>query len=331
MRVAILPTGRMELLGVPRALAALFPDHEFYGISQRRGDAEPSNSRRRSARASSAPASQRPVDVEPFDSFTSSGQELTRTQKNPNLVEIVEQMTSELVPGRRGHPPDLLFVLEDLELPNRHQPELVVQVFRDATLRHLALLESTDPGLANRVAQALRSKASFHLATPMIEAWLFADPNGPRNAGVPADRLPPNWESERDPEAFLTRDPAFLADDGSTCTAWHALSRAKKKTHKLGWNKEQRESHPKAFLSWLCRDPAEKNCSRYRESHEGADALAALDWEEALRLPEHCTYLRALVEDLADGLGETLRLPGGSVSPHTDRRVRRQPPVLRNI
>lgn len=303
MRVAILPTGRMELRGVPRALAALFPDHEFYCVSKR--------------------------PDEPFDSFTSLG--LTPTEPNGNVEKIVGAMAGELVPGRNGYAPDLLFVLDDLELANLHQPEVVVQVFRDATVRHLNKLASIDPKDAAKVAQALQSKASFHLATPMTESWLFADPNGPRNAGVPGDRLPANWESAGDPEAFLTQDPAFLADDCSTCTAWHALSKAKKKDHKPGWSKAQRESHPKAFLAWLCRDPAEKNCSRYRESHEGADALAALDWDEALGSPEHCTYLRALVEDLADGLGETLALPAGHVSQHTDHRARRQPPVLRNI
>lgn len=312
MRVGILGTGQMESRGVPAALRALFPSHDFYSVFAN------------------------PRDSKPFDSFTSSGRALTRAQDNPNLVEIVEGMAAELVPGRRGMgAPDLLIVLDDVELANRHQPEVVVQVFRDATARHLAGLAAMDPARASRVAQALRSRASFHLATPMIESWLFADPDGPRNAGVPANRLPPNWQSAGDPEAFLTQDPAFLADDCSTCTAWHALPERKKKAHRPGWNKAERERHPKALLAWLCRDPAEKNCIRYRETHEGADALAALDWAAALRSPEHCTYLRALLEDLADGLGETLetlKLPaGGRVSPHTDHRARRPSPVLRNI
>lgn len=308
MRVAILPTGRMEFRGVPRALATLFPDHAFYSISKR------------------------PGDPEPFDSFTSSGRPLTPAEPNGNVDKIVERMAAELVPGRDGDPPDLLFALDDLELSNRQKPQAVVQVFREATTRHVARLGSVNPRLADTVVQALRSRASFHLAAPMIEAWLFADPNGPRNAGVPEDRLPPNWERARDPEAFLTRDPAYVADDGSACTTWQALPQRKARQHQPAWRREQREEHPKAFLAWLCRDPLEKNCSRYRETHEGADALAALDWAAALGSPEHCAYLRALVEDLADALGETLALPaGGRVSPHTDHRARRQSPVLRNI
>lgn len=308
MRVAILPTGRMELRGVPPALKALFPAHDFHGISKR------------------------PDDEEPFDSFTSSGRPLTLTEANGNADKLAQQMAAELVPGRDGHAPDLLVVLEDLEPVNRHQPVVVVQVFRDATARHVEQLRLRNPRLASKVEEALRSKASFHLATPMIEAWLFADPNGPRNAGVPAERLPAAWESARDPEDFLTRDPIYLADDCSACTAWHALPPKRWKDHKPEWLRAQRDLHPKAFLAWLCRDPAEKKCSQYRETHEGATALKALDWTAALRSHDHCTYLRALVEDLADGLGERLALPvGGRVSPLTNHRERRQSPMLRNI
>ncbi|MEO5729579.1 MAG: hypothetical protein ABI134_28780 [Byssovorax sp.] len=297
----------MELLGVPPALRALFPAHEFYSISKR------------------------PRGEEPFDSFTSSDKALTLGKPNGNVDKIIERMVAGLVPGPDGRPPDLLVVLEDLEPPNLHQPALVVQIFRDAIARHMEMLQRDTPRLVKRVEEALRPKASFHLAVPMIEAWLFADPNGPRNAGAPAGRLPPNWERARDPEAFLTRDPVYLADDCSACTAWHTLLLRKKKDNTPGWLKQRREVHPKAFLAWLCRDPAEHNCSRYRETHEGAAALGALDFSAALRSPDHCTYLRALVEDLADGLGEELSLPTGGVAPSTSHRERRASPSLRNI
>ena len=308
MRVAILPTGRMELLGVPSALKALFPKHDFYSISKR------------------------PDDEEPLDSFTSSGKPIIPTEANGNVDKLVQQMAAELVPGRGGGSPDLLVMLEDLEPVNAHQPAVVVQVFRDAMARHVEQLRVGAPRLAGKVEEALRLKASFHLAAPMIEAWLFADPNGPGNAGVPPERLPPNWETARDPEDFLTRDPVYLADDCSACTAWRALPPKRQKEHKPQWHRAQRDLHPKAFLAWLCRDPAEKKCSQYRETHEGAKALRILDWMAVLRCPEHCTYLRALVEDLADGLGEELALPvGGHVSPLTSHRERRESPMLRNI
>jgi hypothetical protein len=206
---------------------------------------------------------------------------------------------------------------------------LVLPTGRMELLGMSAALKALFPA---RVKEALLSKASFHLAVPMIEAWLFADPNGPRNAEVPLERLPPNWEDARDPEDFLTRDDAYLTDDCSACTAWHALPPRRARRSTPEWDREQREVHPKAFLAWLCRDPAEKNCTRYRETHEGASALGVLDWRAALRSPDHCTYLRAFVKDLADGLGEDPALPvDGLVAPLTSHRERRDSPVLRNI
>ncbi len=115
-------------------------------------------------------------------------------------------------------------------------------------------------------------------------------------------------------------------------TAWHALPPWRAKSSMPEWIREQRELHPKAFMAWLCRDPSAKKCSRYRETHEGKDALERLKWRAALRSPTHCTFLRALVEDLADGLGETLALPaGGHVAPLTSHREPRKFPMLRNI
>lgn len=312
MRVGVLPTGRMELAGLPGALKTLFPAHEFVSIHER------------------LDADRKPV---PFDSFTSSGKPLVRGAPNGNVDKIVEQMAAELEPGRDKRPWDLLVVLDDLELPNKPTPEVVVQVFRDATVRHMEQLRRQGkPGRAEKVQEALLRRASFHLAAPMIEAWLFADPSGPRNAKVPPERLPPSWDDARDPEDFLTQDADFLADDCAACVAWHALPAAKAKRFKPEWARAQRELHPKAFLAWLCRDAAEKKCSGYRETDGGATALQLLDWKAALRAPEHCAFLRALVEDLADGLGETLALPAnGSVAPLTSHRERRDSPLLRNI
>jgi hypothetical protein len=99
--------------------------------------------------------------------------------------------------------------------------------------------------------------------------------------------------------------------------------------HRPAWLVDNREAHPKAFLSWLCRDGTEKKCSRYRETHEGAKALCDLDWASVLGHPERCTFVRALIEDLADGLGEPPIV--GQRSPVTSRLQRRASLVLRNI
>jgi hypothetical protein len=309
MRVAVLPTGRAELLGLPDSLGRLFPGHDFLAVPKIVGTNEP------------------------FDGFTSTRLAADGpTNESTSVGKIVRQMAAELVPGRRGDTPDLFVVLDDLELSNREQPQLVIDVFRRATEQHLQSLRGSNPGLADRVRTALQARASLHLAAPMLEAWFFADPQGPTNARVPPGRLPPNWESQADPEDFLTREQDFLDENACTCTAWQALPERKQREHRPAWLCDSREHHPKAFLAWLCRDPAEKKCSRYRETHEGADALRRLDWPASLRNAEHCTYLRALVEDLADGLGEPLPVAaGGRAAPLTSHRERRHAPLLRNI
>jgi hypothetical protein len=76
MRVLVLPTGRMALLGMSAALKGLFPAHDFEAIAER--------------------------DDKPFDGFTSSGRPLTPTKPNGNVDKIVQQMAAELVPGRGG-------------------------------------------------------------------------------------------------------------------------------------------------------------------------------------------------------------------------------------
>jgi hypothetical protein len=309
MRVAILPTGRAEMLGLPEALGGLFPGHDFYALSRVAGSNEP------------------------FDSFTSAPLSASGpVGAASNVGKIVQQMAAELVPGRRGKPADLLVVVDDLELVNRDQPQFVVDTFCRAIDAHLQGLQRDRPAMIEKVREALRQKASLHLAAPMLEAWFFADPAGLTNAGVPAERLPANWERHLDPEDFLTQERSYFDDDAGCCDAWRALPESRRREHRPAWLCDSRERHPKGFLAWLCRNPGDKKCSSYRETHEGARALRSLDWRAALSNAEHCTYLRALVEDLADGLGVAAPAPaGGNVAACTSHRARRSPQVLRNL
>ncbi len=271
----------------------------------------------------------RPHDDEPFDSFTSC---VVQAHDEGNVDKLVQAMASALVPGRRDEPYDLVFVIEDLELTNKHQPAVVIEAFRNAALRHLEKLQQERGKLAERVREALLAKASFHLAVPMMEAWLFADPAGPTNAGVPQDRLPPNWQAQRDPEEFLTLDPDYLSDAGTSCERWQALPPRRQKDHRPLWLRPaSRGEHPKAFLAWLSRAPADLACTGYRETHEGVSALQRLAWAHVLANPAHCAYARALIDDLADALGEPSPAGAGAAAPLTDHRERRVAPVLRNI
>lgn len=315
MHVALLTTGRMELVGLPTALGRLFPGHEFTSVPRMVGSNEP------------------------WDGFTSAPLPIANPKAPTNLDKLVAAMAATLVPGRRGDPPDLLVLLDDLELANAHQPAVVVAELRSAVQRHLASLDS---GLATRVSAALRDRASFHLAAPMAESWLFADPAGPGNAGAPPAHLPPRLVANVDPEQFHTDDPAYDVDDGCTCARWTDLSELQQsqrsKTEQPEWLKAQRQQRPKSYLAWLARDPSAKKCSTYREVHptlgqpSGARALAGLDWEAALGNATHMTYLRSLVLDLADALNAPVpqHLQGQTAS-LTCRHTLPAAPTLRNL
>jgi len=176
----------------------------------------------------------------------------------------------------------------------------------------------------------------------MAEAWLFADPEGPAKVGAPLARLPPKLVADVDPEALVTDDPLYDVDDASTCSTWLSLSRratkSKRRAQKPEWLRAERQRHPKSYLAWLCRDPLAKKCSTYRETSKrpdirtGAGALANLEWEAVLRHPLRCQFLRAMVEDIADALGESFPGPHGAISsPLTSRHNLPEDPVLRNV
>lgn len=309
MRVALLTTGRMEFYGLPKALWQLFPEHDFTCIPKIAGSDEP------------------------WDGFTSAALPIRAPAGGSALDKLVQAMVANIVPGRDGNPPDFLVLLDDLELANADQPEVVIHELRCAVKRHIGTLPH---GLAARASLALREKVSFHLAKPMAEAWLFADPAGPGNAGVPSARLPPKLRAGCDPEKFETDDADYDADTGAACSRWSALTeierKRRRKTEQPEWLKSSRQTRPKSYLAWLARDCSVKKCSDYHEVPQGEFALSRLGWDEALRRPAQMKYLRSFVYDLADALGgpvpENMR---GLTAPLTCRNNRLEDPILRNL
>lgn len=94
----------------------------------------------------------------------------------------------------------------------------------------------------------------------------------------------------------------------------------------------RRERHPKAYVTWLCRDPLDKRGSTYRESESGTAALKALDWTRVLDTAGHCTYARAFMRDLAAILGPpATALPEGDEPPLLARGATLPESVLRNL
>jgi hypothetical protein len=310
VRIALIPTGKMELHGLERCLGRLFPHHEFVVVEAERDPYD------------------RPI---PFNGFTSSS--LPTPLRGPadapsNLTKLVQAMAAELEPGRGDDRSDLCMVLDDLELANVDRPERVVAAIRHEVRLHLDELHHRRPTLAPRVARALLDGGSFHFAVPMIEAWLFADPACLTAAGVPGDR-PTRLTAGRDPEQFLTDDPDFTSADDAECV----VMARKRRRRRAPWIRADRALHPKAYLGWLCRDPSLPDCTSYRESDGGAAALRRLDWPTVARRPEHMRYARALLADLADKLdtwpSTVTRI--GEEAPLTSVRHAPKDRVLRNM
>lgn len=313
MRVALLPTGKLELLGLAQALGRAFPEHEFHCVALSGND--------------------------PFRSFTSATLPLSSLhERDSSLSELVGGVVDQLYPRQTS---DLVVVLDDLELRNRGNEAIVVDELRQAVTRHLARVQSRAPHAVRDIQQLLRQSASFHLAAPMVESWLFADPDGPARAHAPAAHLPPKLRHGLDPERFETDDPDYSADTGQCCTARNALPLHAQKAALPEWLKTDaprariqvlREAHPKRYMAWLCRSPAKRNCSTYSD-RAGAESLKQIAWDRVLAIPGHMRFLRALLFDLADALDSTpagFSLDGDQ-SELTSLRTPRSLRVLRNV
>lgn len=307
MRVVILPTGRTEWHGLPKALGRLFPGHEFMPVPTE-------------LEILSNP------EVFPAPGFTSYKLTARQSAAPPeDVMALVERAAREAVGDRSSAAADLVVVLDDVEVYNRDNEAMVVAVAREAVLKHLSGLSYA---VRDRTANALRERVSFHLVRPMVEAWFFGDPGALRHAGVE-----PSYVLASDPECFAVDDSAYLAAQEAACPTWIAAGRKRKSKPK--WiDNENRHLHPKGYIQWLTREASAKSCSRYSETDHGAEALANLDWSAVLARPAaEFQYLRALVADVADALNQAPATGpiSGIQAPLTSRFALPRDPVLRNL
>ena len=312
MKVAILPTGRTEWYGLPRALRRLFPDHDFVPVPTREElFTEPKRF--------------------PYPGVTSTPLTSKQLSNPPGpAFPLIERAVQEAFGDRKAEAADIVLILDDVEVLNRGHEDLVLAVFRAAVEQHLQNLSSDR--LRGRTAEVLRNRVSFHLARPMIESWFFADPAALAEAGV--DEPCSSHVLLSDPEQFEIRIADYIQAKVEHCPCWNNLPKTKaneqKKPKWLG--ARPREYHPKGYLQWLCRDGSAETCTRYDEAQGGAKALANLDWSLLLGRPaEQLPYLRAIVSDLAMTPGNPTVpvFPGGSS--HTSPFLIPQNPVLRNL
>lgn len=299
MRVAFLPTGRTEWHGLPAAFARLFPDHAFEVIPSAVEVADHG-------------------EGYPLDGITSCRLGAKHEATPPESAILLVERAATVLMDR--DPPDLLVILDDLELENRDQPDQVVRVFRAAVERHV-----TDADARKQRARArLAEHASFHLVAPMIEAWFFGDAAALATAGVTEPHV---LVPDRSLEQFATTDLGYHAATESDCSSWQ-LKQEKKRRPK--WLGVERMYHPKGYLQWLTRDPADRNCTRYRETEHGAAALRSIDWN-ALRGQAGMNFLNALCEDIAYKLDVPYQPPADVVPVATSLSQRPAQNLLRNL
>lgn len=223
-------------------------------------------------------------------------------------AKFAAALVAAVYPGRGGKlQADFALALDDLELVNADQPAHVLDYFAHTVRTHV---EASFPSAStrDRVYQALKERASFHLLTPMPEAYFFGEPAALERAK--ASKAPSRFDSARDVEDFEVDDPGYLAPAPANAP----------------WNKENRHRHPKNYVRYLC-DPTGREGRVYRETHEGAEALKTLDWQRVLRDETHAQFARALIDDIADALAVPSPCPG-TCSPLTARRA---DGLLRNI
>jgi hypothetical protein len=269
-RVALIVTGELERRGLATSLSRLFPNSEFH------------------------------IEMK-VDGFTSPR---VRNMGATAIPGLVDKMAAALVaavdPGRNGTPSDLAVAVDDLEIANLDQPDIVVETFRDAVARHVEQAWQSD----RRRAQArirLRECASFHLLSPMTEAYFFGDRDVLTVLGI-AERA--ELAAGVDIEEFTVVDSRYLATPRGP----------------ESWAKDNRARHPKHYLQYLTD-------GGYRETREGVAALGATRWEGLLaNHPTHLRLLRSFLRDLAAGLGDETRVGPGPEHPATSLKW----DVLRN-
>ena len=267
-RVALLVTGKAEEAALHHSLKQVFREVEFVMLPRRDG-------------FTSGPLPPTPLL-----------QALGNAPQRTNVERLAEALIAEVEPGRRGHElPDLVVLVDDLEIENQGWPERAVEHVRMAVHTHLERHSWPSATARDRAYERVRKRCSFHLLAPMVEAYFFREPAALTRAGATRDSL--FDASAADVEIrFEVNDPDFLAPPNRS-----------RKEKLPPWATANRAQHPKHYLQFLC-DPTGTDARAYAETKGGQAALRDLDWPMVLAPRDHVCFLRSLIHDLADALGE---------------------------
>jgi hypothetical protein len=291
-RVQLIVTGEMEKCALHGSLGRLFPDAEFVA----------------------------PRFVNGFTStrLTSVSPQAPRQgiSTKPNINKLAQALIADVEPGSRrtGHV-DLVIAVDDLELCNQDQAGMVTERFGRAVQEELDARDFNGDS-RRRVGEKLRTRCSFHLFSPMTEAYFFGEKAALTRAGSKRSNCFP--ADLTDIEAFHVNDPDF--------------EKVAEGVRPWAIRPSERQRHPKHYLGFLCTPVddslSEKNEIRhYRETRQGTAALEMLDWRMILSQSGHGLFARSMIADIADALDRENPAPG-ECAPET---LRRDNGLLRNL
>lgn len=243
-----------------------------------------------------------------------------------SMTALVDVMFAELLVGKRPNsvPPDLVIVIDDVELGNVGQEFLIVEAFQAAVNVKLLALEA-DRSAANfqKIKSRVKACCAFHLLRPMVESYFFANPATLAVCGVPFAHAPMLLH-QTDVECFDA-----TPDQNVKWQALYLEENSKKQLKDAWW---KTECHPKRYLTHLL---SANGAPEYQETVLGAKMIEATDWAVVAKTQTDSPVISALLEDIWDWFG-IVPTPGrflGNSSPAT-YRVRNTHPdtrLLRNI
>lgn len=218
---------------------------------------------------------------------------------NP-MKELAKAMLAEALYGKKSTPADLVIVIDDVELGNLGQEQLIATHFRTAVEEIINIKANGSKSEESRLRHVARTKCSFHLLKPMVEAYLFGDSNALGLAGIPSG-INPCLVHPTDVEEFETND----------CNSkWLSLCNSEDKkqqaNNKPWWSNKL---HPKNYLEYMIKEP-------YKETIQGKDALIQLNWCLVSKYPNDIPIFRSLFEDISNWYNIPSPLGVGNTHPN---------------
>lgn len=276
MKVQFVVTGRCEELALHQSIGQLFSGLDFL----------------------------RPIRLE---SFTSTP--ITDPPKS-GVLDTAFKFAAKLVEKVDGDDQTLVVGVDDQE--SEPNPERQIKLVCDSVRRVL----DVPPAMKrrSRLTAQVMERCSFHLLSPMVEAYFFGDVAALGRAGAKSQSK--FDAASTDVEHFSVADERFTAPPDTT------------EKHDWARGGALRHRHPKRYLKFLSGDGTPGNYT-YREGRHGAAALQTLNWSLVASNALFVQSARALVADIADWAGVENPLPG-TERELTSRHAQLPKRVLRN-